>query len=72
MKRLTVQNIKDIISLVVNNIISTHYEPNYCTYKKMSSKDKVLFITGPVALTIAINKSNHKDSVYINNDINND
>ena len=63
--------LKDIISLVVNNIIRTHYEPNYCTYEKMSAKDKVLFITGPIALTIAIIKSDYKDSVYINNNINN-
>ena len=63
--------LKDIISLVVNNIINTYFHSNYCTYKKMSAKDKVLFITGPIALTIAINKSSHKDSVYINNNINN-
>jgi len=63
--------LKDIISLVVNNIINTYYYPNYCIYEKMSAKDRVLFITGPIALTIAIRKSDHKDSVYINNDINN-
>jgi inositol phosphorylceramide mannosyltransferase catalytic subunit len=62
--------LKDIISLVVNNIINTYYYPNYCIHKKMSAKEKVLFITGPIALTIAINKSRYKDSVYINNNIN--
>jgi len=61
----------DIISQVVNNILMSHYNYGYSTSYVMDSKTKVLYITGPIALTIAINSSPHKSSVYINSAINN-
>lgn len=62
--------LKDIIEQIVTNIILTHKNPWHCVEYDMNSKYKVLITTGPIAMTLAINKSPNKDSVYINNIIN--
>ena len=67
--------LNDIISKIVSNIYYVHTNSDpYLLYMVKSSKptvkNLVVSVTGPVAMTIAIQKSPHKSSVYYNNSIN--
>jgi mannosyltransferase OCH1-like enzyme len=66
---------KDIIEKVVDNIYYLHENPIQ-TYNLVIddtfpiSKSIVLSTTGPIAMTLAINTSEHKNTVYVDNSIN--
>jgi mannosyltransferase OCH1-like enzyme len=69
--------LKNIIEQVIDNIYKLHNNPditlNITSHIHCSTKAKglVLSVTGPVAMTIAIIKSENNNSVYFNNNINN-
>ena len=64
--------LKDIIEKIVNNIYMVYENPNinYDISQEKNSKGRVLSITGPIAMTIAINNSEHKDDIHYDNSIN--
>lgn len=65
----------DIINYIVTTIINLHNYPNYelhtITPNETISKAYILAVTGPIAFTIAINKSKNINTCYYNNSINN-
>ena len=64
----------DIINYIVTTIINLHNYPNNelhsITPNETISKGSILALTGPIAFTIAINKSKHKNTCYYSNSIN--
>ena len=64
--------LKDIIEMVVHNIYELHnyIYSSYLLFNDLGSKPIVLFITGPIVLTMTIKKSAHKNTVYHSDYIN--
>ena len=67
--------LKDIIERIVYNIYTLHnnkyVKNNLATVFETEAKGLVLSTTGPIAMTIAIISSNNKDTVLLDNNINN-
>ena len=64
--------LKEIIERVIYNIYTLHENPNLNINigDKQDTKTNVLSITGPIALTIAINNSEYLDRLNIDSNIN--